>query len=68
MGIDEEDAMVLSYQNKILECIEKCKSLHGGPVTTSEELDKLIDTWSGTENDLHKSLNYEIRLRKYSFT
>ena len=68
MGIDEEDAMVLSYQNTILNCIEKCKSLHGGPVTTSEELDKLINTWSGTEDNLHKSLNYEIRLRKYSFT
>ena len=68
MGIDEEDAMVLSHQNSILNCIEKCKSLHGGPVTTSEELDNLINTWSGTEKSLHKSLNYEIRLRKYSFT
>ena len=68
MGIDEEDAMVLAHENTILKCITKCKELHGGPITSSEELDKLINTWTGTEANLHKSLNYEIRLRKYSFT
>ena len=53
MGIDEEDAMVLAHENTILKCITKCKELHGGPITSSEELDKLINTWSGTEATLH---------------
>ena len=53
MGIDEEDAMVMAHENTILKCITKCKELHGGPITSSEELDKLINTWSGTEATLH---------------
>ena len=68
LGIDEEDAMKLSHENKILKCVSKCKELHRGPVTTVEELENLINTWSGTEKELHKSLNFEIRLRKFSFT
>ena len=68
LGVDEEDAMKLTHENKILKCVNKCKELHGGPLTSLDELENLITAWSGTEKDLHKSLNFEIRLRKFSFT
>ena len=68
LGIDEEDAMKLSHENKILKCVSMCKKVHGGPVISSNELENLISSWPGTEKALHTSLNYEIRLRKLSFT
>ena len=68
LGVDEEDALKLTYENKILRCVAACKRLHNGPLTTVDELDHLLETWQGTEKALHSSLNVEIRLRKLTFT
>ena len=68
LGVDEEDAVKLSHENKIMKCVTMCKKLHGGPMTTSAERSEMIKSWKGTEKSLHTSLNYEIRLRKLTFT
>ena len=66
IGIDEEDAMKLTHENKVLKCVSMCKKLHGGALTTSDELEQTISSWPGIEKSLHTSLNYEIRLVLYS--
>ena len=33
LGVDEEDAVKLSHENKIMKCVTMCKKLHGGPIT-----------------------------------
>ena len=68
LGVDEEDAVKLSHGNIILKCVTMCKKLHAGPMTTSTELSEMVKSWTGTEKSLHTSLNYEIRLRKLTFT
>ena len=45
-----------------------CKKLHGGSLTTLDELTELVKSWKGTEKSLHTSLNLEIRLRKLTLT
>ena len=64
LGIDEEDGVKISQKNKILKCISMCKKLHGGPLTTLDELTELVKSWKGTEKLLHTLLNLEIRLHK----
>ena len=64
----EEDAVKISHENKILKCISIYKKLHGGPLTTLDELTDLVKSWKGTEKLLHTSLNLEIRLCKLTLT
>ena len=45
-----------------------CKKLHGGPLTTLDELTELVKSWKGTEKSLHTSLNLEIRMGKLTLT
>ena len=68
LGVDEEDAFELAHENKVLKCISMCKKNHGGPLTSTDELKELIQSWKGTDKQLHTSLNYEIRLRKLTLT
>ena len=44
LGIDEEDSVKLTHENKILKCISKCKEHHNGPLTTSAELEEIIES------------------------
>ena len=53
LGVDEEDAVKLSHENKIMKCVTMCKKLHGGPMTTSVELSEMIKSRKGTEVIAH---------------
>ena len=67
-SVDEEEASILCSNNKILQCINACKQKHNGPLTTTEELNNLVNNWEVSEKLLHTSLNLEIRLRKLTYT
>ena len=66
-NVDEEDAAKLATSNKVIRCVSACKKSHQGPITTIEELDTLVQGWNGTEKELQRALDLEIRFRKYTF-
>lgn len=42
MNVDEEDAVSLTNQNKILSFIAACKERHNGPVTNKKVLESMV--------------------------
>ena len=66
--VDNDDSAQLMQQNQIMTCIASCKEKHGGPVISTDDLKSLVQNWKGSEKNLHKSLNLEIRLRRLTFT
>ena len=68
IGVDEEDAVKLVTGNKTMRCVAQCKKSHGGPLTTVDEINAMVQNWSGTDKALHSALDPEIRFRKFTFT
>ena len=66
--MDNDDSAQLMQQNQIMTCIASYKDDHGGPVTSADDLKSLVQNWKGSEKNLHKSLNLEIRLCRLIFT
>ena len=66
LGIEEEDAAKLNTGNKIIRCVVASKKSHNDPLTSVEELENMVQNWSGKA--LHTALNIEIHFRKFSFT
>ena len=60
-GVDEIDASNICSENKVIKCISECKKAHGGPITETTDLHKLVQNISD-EKKLNTSLNLEIRL------
>ena len=67
-NVDESDVVILTQKNKVLHSISKCKEKHNGPITTVDDLNKLLKEFENNEKLLNASLNAEIRLRKLTFT
>ena len=67
-NVEESDVVTITQKNRVLQCISSCKDKHNGPITTIEELDKLVKQFEGNEKLLKASLNAEIRLRKLTLT
>ena len=42
---NEEEAVLLNSQNRVLQCIQSCKEKHGGPITTKGELQSMVANW-----------------------
>ena len=68
LTVDEEDAVKLANDNKIMRCLSQCKKSHDGPLTTVEEIKMLVQNWSSTDKALHSALDLEIRFWKFSYT
>ena len=65
---NEEEAVLLNSQNRVLQCIQSCKEKHGGPIRTKGALHSMVTNWESSEKALDTSLNLEIHLRKLTFT
>lgn len=66
-SVDEEDAVKLTANNRVIKFVAACKKSHGGPFTAIEELTECVKNWNKSEKLLHTALDSEIRFRKYSF-
>lgn len=66
-GCSNADITTITTMNKIQRVVSQCKASHGGPLTTIEELDNIIEN-TNDEKKLSKILDLEIRYRKFTMT
>ena len=70
-SVSQQEADLLCEENKVVKVLTKCKASHGGPLTSLEELQDLVNNWPAgpeSEKSLHTALNLEIRFRKLTVT
>jgi len=66
-GCSNADIAVITTMNRIQRVVNQCRVNHGGPISSKEELQTLVDTIQD-EKALGKILDLEVRYRKFTMT
>ena len=63
-GVSQNNAVLLTQDNKVLRVTAQCKKSHNGPMFNAEELYRCLEGKTDAEKD--KIVNLEIRFRKFT--